>query len=74
MSRLPSVTGKQLIGALRRLGFCEVRIRGSHHYLRHADGRVTVVPAHAGEAIGPGLPSRIPREAEISKEDLGANL
>lgn len=30
MRRLPSITGKQLIGALKRLGFQEVRIRGSH--------------------------------------------
>ena len=70
MNRLPSITGKQLIGRLKRLGFREVRIRGSHHYLRHPDGRTTVVPAHAGEAIGPGLLSKILRDAEISKVDL----
>jgi predicted RNA binding protein YcfA (HicA-like mRNA interferase family) len=52
------------------LGFREVRIRGSHHYLRHPDGRTTVVPAHAGEAIGPGLLSKILRDAEISKVEL----
>jgi len=70
MNRLPSITGKQLIGRLKRLGFREVRIRGSHHYLRHPDGRTTVVPAHAGEAIGPGLLSKILRDAEISKVEL----
>jgi len=74
MSRLPSVTGKQLIGDLKRLGFLEVRIRGSHHYLRHPDGRATVVPVHAGETMGPGLLSKILRDAEINKEDLSANL
>ncbi|HUG80912.1 MAG TPA: type II toxin-antitoxin system HicA family toxin [Bryobacterales bacterium] len=70
MNRLPSITGKQLIGSLKRLGFQEVRIRGSHHYLRHPDGRTTVAPAHAGEAIGPGLLSKILRDAEISKAEL----
>ena len=74
MSRLPSVTGKQLIGALKRLGFQEIRIRGSHHYLRHRDGRTTVVPIHAGETIGPGLLSKILRDAEISRSELSANL
>ena len=66
MSRVPSMTGKQLIGALERLGLQQVRIRGSHRYLRHPDGRTTVVPAHAGETIGPGLLSKIlqtPRSA-----------
>jgi predicted RNA binding protein YcfA (HicA-like mRNA interferase family) len=74
MSRLPSVTGKQLIGALKRLGFQEIRIRGSHRYLRHTDGRTTVVPIHAGETIGPGLLSKILRDAEISKSELSTNL
>jgi hypothetical protein len=32
MTRLPSVTGKKLIAAMKRLGFEVVRIRGSHHY------------------------------------------
>jgi predicted RNA binding protein YcfA (HicA-like mRNA interferase family) len=74
MSRRPSITGKQLIGALKRLGFQEVRIRGNHRYLRHPDGRTTVAPAHAGETIGPGLLSKILRDAEISKAELSENL
>jgi predicted RNA binding protein YcfA (HicA-like mRNA interferase family) len=74
MSRRPSVTGKQLIAALKSLGFREIRIRGSHHYLRHVDGRTTVVPAHAGEAIGPGLLSKILRDAEITNAELSENL
>jgi len=55
MTRLPGVTGKQVIAALNRMGFQEIRIRGSHHYMRHSDGRATVVPVHAGETIGRGL-------------------
>jgi len=74
MSSLPSVTGKQVIAALGRLGFQKIRIRGSHHYLRHADGRTTVVPVHAGETIGPGLLSKILRDAKITKAKLAANL
>ena len=70
MTRLPSLTGKQLIGALGRLGFESIRTRGSHHFLRHPDGRATVVPTHAGEAIGPGLLSRILRDCEISRQEL----
>lgn len=74
MSRLPGVTGRQLIAALQRLGFQEIRVRGSHHYLRHVDGRTTVVPVHAGETIGRGLLSKILRDAEIGKAALKANL
>jgi len=74
MSRLPGVTGKQVIAALTRMGFQEIRIRGSHHYLRHTDGRATVVPVHAGETIGRGLLSKILRDAEITRQDLSVNL
>ena len=74
MSRLPSITGKQVIAALKKLGFEEVRIRGSHHYLRHPDGRVTVVAAHAGETVGPGLLSKILRDTKVSKAQLSKKL
>jgi predicted RNA binding protein YcfA (HicA-like mRNA interferase family) len=49
MSRTPRVTGPELIAALAKAGFCVLRVKGSHHFLRHQDGRSTVVPAHSGE-------------------------
>ena len=70
MTRHPTLTGKQLIGALEGLGFVIVRIKGSHHFLRHPDGRATVVAAHAGESIGPGLLSKILRDCKLSRQDL----
>jgi len=68
MSRAPRLTGKQLIAALNRAGFEVVRVRGSHHFVRHHDGRGTVVPVHAGETIGPGLLSKILRDCDLTIE------
>lgn len=70
MSKLFSLTGKVLIKALMRAGFEEIRIKGSHHFLRHPDGRCTVVPVHSRETIGKGLVSQILRDCEISREEL----
>ena len=70
MPRLPRVRGRELIRALRRLGFGLLRIKGSHHFMRHSDGRSTVVPVHAGDVIGPGLLSKILSDAEVIVEDL----
>jgi predicted RNA binding protein YcfA (HicA-like mRNA interferase family) len=70
MTGLPAVTGRELIAALERAGFRLVRVKGSHHFLRHANGRATVVPVHAGEDIGPGLLSRILRDCELTRESL----
>jgi predicted RNA binding protein YcfA (HicA-like mRNA interferase family) len=70
MSKLPSLTGKILIKALKSLGFEEIRVKGSHHFLKHPDNRCTVVPVHSGEAIGKGLLLQILKDCEITKEDL----
>jgi len=67
-------TGRQLLRALKKLGFEEIRVRGSHHYMRHPDGRATVVPVHAGETLGRGLLSKIVRDAETTYETIRANL
>ena len=70
MSRAPRVTGPELIHALAKTGFGVLRVKGSHHFLRHADGRSTVVPAHAGEIIGPGLLLKILRDCRMTTEEL----
>ncbi|MBW4471818.1 MAG: type II toxin-antitoxin system HicA family toxin [Stenomitos rutilans HA7619-LM2] len=70
MTRLPSVTGRKVIAALRKAGFAVARVRGSHHFLLHVDGRATVVPVHAGETIGTGLLSQILRDCKLTREEF----
>jgi predicted RNA binding protein YcfA (HicA-like mRNA interferase family) len=47
-----------------------VRKRGSHVVLKHADGRLTVVPVHSGEEIGTGLLNKIIKDTGLSKEEF----
>jgi len=70
MTKLPRVRGRELIAALRRDGFGVARVRGSHHFLRHPDGRTTVVPVHSGEQIGPGLLNKILKDTELTVDQL----
>ena len=70
MSVYPVLKGTQLIKALQKAGFEVVRIKGSHHFLRHPDARRTVVPVHRGETIGPGLLNKILSDCEMTREDL----
>ena len=70
MSNFPTVTGAQLVKALRKLGFEVIRINGSHHFLQHSDGRCTVVPVHRGETLGRGLLAQILRDCDLSREEL----
>ncbi len=70
MTRRPRIKGKELVRALERAGFTVDRSRGSHVFLRHPDGRATVVPIHSGETIGPGLLRAILRDVELSQDEL----
>lgn len=70
MTRLPALAGQQLISALRQAGFKVLRVKGSHDFLRHSDGRCTVIPVDRGETIGSGLLSKILRDCDIARDDL----
>ena len=74
MSRLPRLRGRKVIRALQKAGFDLVRVRGSHHFMQHADGRCTVVPVHAGEQIGPGLLLNIIKDCEMTREEFESLL
>ncbi|WP_211341284.1 type II toxin-antitoxin system HicA family toxin [Desulfoglaeba alkanexedens] len=47
-----------------------VRIKESHRFLRHADGRCTVAAVHRGDTIGPGLMSKILRHCDMTSDEL----
>ncbi len=70
MPRYSAVTGKRLIVALQRAGFLIQRVKGSHHFFRHPDGRTTVIPVHSGESLGPGLLAKVLRDVEITRNEL----
>lgn len=70
MSRLPRLTGSRVVRALQKADFEIVRQRGSHVYMRHIDGRATIVPVHKGEDLGSGILSKILRDAEMSREEF----
>jgi len=70
MSRLPRLAGTKVISALKKAGFLITRTRGAHHFLRHTDGRTTVVPVHSGEVIRPTLLTKILRDCDMTREDF----
>jgi predicted RNA binding protein YcfA (HicA-like mRNA interferase family) len=70
VSKLPVLKPTELVRALQRLGFERVRQKGSHLYLRHLDGRATVVPMHKGEDVPPGLLRSILQDVELTREEF----
>ena len=68
--QLPAVTGARLVNALQAAGFVQTRTRGSHHRLKHPDGRATTVPVHAGRDVPKGTLRGVLRDCGMSTEDL----
>ena len=60
--KLPVISGKELVVLLEKHGFVITRIKGSHHRMRHPNGRVTTVPVHKNEDLSKGLLRKIIRE------------
>ncbi len=69
-NRLPQLKARDIIRALKELGFYEVRQKGSHRCFKHQDGRFTLVPVHKGEDISRGLLRQILREIEITPKEF----
>ena len=70
MGSLPVLKPQEVIAILERLGFCEVRQKGSHKQFRHADGRGTTVPFHQGADISPILLRQISRDIHMPVYEL----
>jgi predicted RNA binding protein YcfA (HicA-like mRNA interferase family) len=71
MPKLPHVSGKEAVSALERLGFVQVRQKGSHLILRRGPTGC-VVPLHREIKIG--TLGGVLKQAGISAEEFIAAL
>jgi predicted RNA binding protein YcfA (HicA-like mRNA interferase family) len=70
VNKLPILKALKLVQILEKIGFERIRQKGSHLFLRHPDGRTTVVPIHRGQDIPPGLMRSILNDIELTREEF----
>ena len=70
MGKPPVLKPREVVAILEKLGFVEVRQRGSHKQYRHSDGRCTTVPLHTGRDISPILLRQIAKDIGLTVEDF----
>lgn len=70
MGKYPVLKPREVASILEKLGFAEVRQRGSHKQYRHADGRSTTVPFHGGRDISPPLLQQIAKDIGLTVEEM----
>ncbi len=70
MAKPPVLKPREVAAILQKLGFVEVRQRGSHKQYRHADGRSTTLPFHAGRDISPLLLRQIAKDIGLTIDEF----
>ena len=70
MGSLPVMKPREAIRILERLGFVQVRQRGSHRQFRHADGRQTTVPDHGARDLSPILLKQIIKNIGLTTDEF----
>ena len=70
MGTIPVLKPREVVAILEQLGFYEVRQRGAHKQFRHADGRGTTMPFHAGRDISPILLRQISKDIGLTLEEF----
>ena len=71
MSKIPALTAKKVIRALKASGFVEDRQKGSHLILIHLKTKArTVVPVHSGKTLKKSLVQAIIGDAQLTTEEF----
>ena len=69
--KLPRITAMELLRALKRDGWEQIRQSGSHVILKHADkARYVIVPKHATVTIKPKTLETILKQAGLTAQQL----
>ena len=69
MDRIKPLPVKKIIKVLEKMGFAQIRHKGSHLFMRHPDGRTTLITVHPGEDIGKGMIRKIINDAKITRDE-----
>ena len=69
MDKINPLPANNVIKTLEKIDFLKIRQKGSHLFMRHPDGRTTLITVHPGEDIGKGMIRKIINDAKITREE-----
>jgi len=70
VGKIPVLKPQVVLKNLIKIGFVEIRQKGSHKQLRHSDGRCTTIPFHPGKDISPILLKQILKDVHLTIEEF----
>ena len=69
MNKIKPLPAKKVIKALENMVFKQIRQKGAHLFMRHPDGRTTLITIHPGEDIGKGMIRKIISDAKLTRDE-----
>ena len=70
MPKLNLLPAKKMVKILKRLGFQELRVKGSHHFFFNPTTKKTAtVPVHKNEYLSIGILKEILRDIELGVKE-----
>jgi predicted RNA binding protein YcfA (HicA-like mRNA interferase family) len=70
MGNIPILKPREVVSILQKMGFVQIRQKGSHKQFKHYDGRITTVPFHSGCDISPVLLREILKDISVTIEEF----
>ncbi|MEM7312433.1 MAG: type II toxin-antitoxin system HicA family toxin [Planctomycetota bacterium] len=71
MTRLPAVSSRVLIKALKSAGFVPIRQSGSHRTLHNpSTNRIVTVPVHSGKDVASGTLRQVLKDAGLERHEF----
>lgn len=70
MPKLNLLPAKKMVKILKRLGFEELRVKGSHHFFRNPiTNKTATIPVHKNEYLSIGILKEILKDIELDIEE-----
>lgn len=70
MSNLPTVTAKNFIRVITKLGYQKQRQKGSHAVYKNSSGNKVVIPLHPGKDLKPGTLMGMIKDIGLEKDEF----
>lgn len=69
--KFPQLSSRKFLKILYKFGFIKIRQKGSHVFLKHKDGRTTIIPDHPNKKINKQLLKKIvKKDLKLSKKEF----
>jgi len=70
MDKIKPLKPDEFRKAIEKLGFKQIRSKGSHVVYRHEDGRWITIPYHQGRELTKGFIHKILKDAKLTWNDI----